>query len=227
LEDTRQKKGTLTIRMDGRWDIEDLLQVADLLKDSYAYFYVVAQSGSQDNKHLEDMIRDHFWGGKYSIHRINENLYRSIPKDHALKIKSIKYASPGAMEIMGVLGVLMAMAKVADAWLKTGGNFFDLYQRVEKYFKDRPQYTKPNQKIEVTENTSSDVDVARDLVFEFGKSLGYDQNECEKLIDIVGTPISALKFQVALARETRKIQALHRRGLLDLPTPPKSTNKND
>lgn len=120
--------------MDGRWDIEDLSALSDALKDSYAYFYVVQKAGQPGNARLEQMVADSFWNGSIPRWRLEELLYESIPDDDALKILSIRYASPGALTIAGILATLLLMAKVVKSWSDAVSSIVDTYEKVEKFF---------------------------------------------------------------------------------------------
>ncbi|PBB31107.1 hypothetical protein [Mesorhizobium sp. WSM3882] len=44
-----------------------------------------------------------------------------------------------------------------------------------------------------------------------------DEESTERIVAIVGNPVSALKFLVAMCNEARKLSALEREGLLKLP----------
>lgn len=213
--------GRLSIHMDGRWDIEDLFELSDALKDTYAYFFVVARAGSEDNEPLERLLADHFWRGQIGRWRVEQRLYNSIPGSHALKIASIRYASPGVMEVAGSLGVLLLMAKVANAWLDVGSRLVETYEKIEKFFRERKHLTRQRTQIKLDGETAYDVDKSRELMFELGKAMGYSDTECESILDMVGNPIAGLRLMVALAGETRKIADLSSRGLLKLPDMPK------
>lgn len=215
------KRGTLSIYMDGRWDIEDLLKLSDALKDTYAYFYAVGSAGGQQNIYLERMLTDHFWQGRGARWKLEEQLYGSIPREDALKIISIRYSSPGLMEIAGGLGALILMAKAANAWLDVGSKLVDTYTKIEKFFHERKHLQKPKLKFSLDSTLARDIDLARELMFELGDDMGYSNEDCEKILDLLSNPVAGLKFMVALAGETRKISALSEKGLLKLPRPPK------
>jgi len=123
------------------------------------------------------------------------------------------------MEIGGVLVVLLLLARVARAWIKTGDEFLTLWRRVEKFFDERKQLRRPPKTTQLDDDISAHSDAARKLVFEVGEHLGFDALSCEKLIEIVGNPISALKYLVAAGNEGRKLAHLEQTGLLQLPAP--------
>jgi len=79
------------------------------------------------------MLKRQFWSGDVDTRNFGLYLYRSIPQEESLKLKSFSYASPGAMEISGVLAVLLMLSKVAQSWIKTGDAFLSLWERIEKF----------------------------------------------------------------------------------------------
>jgi hypothetical protein len=123
------------------------------------------------------------------------------------------------MELAGYLGAVLLAARVAKAWIAAGGDFIDLWAKIEKFFDSRKSLRKPARKIELDDDIVLGSDEARKLVFDVGARLGFDPVSCEKLVEIVGNPISALKFLVAIGNEGRKLATLQENGLLQLPQP--------
>jgi hypothetical protein len=123
--------------------------------------------------------------------------------------------------VVGVLTVLGLMAGVATAWVKAGSGFIDLWAKVEKFFDDRKHLRRPKKKFELDDEITFDSDDARSLVFDVGMTLGFTHHSCDVLIGIVGNPISALKYLVAVGKEGRKMASLQKEGKLQLPAPPK------
>jgi len=109
---------------------------------------------------------------------------------------------------------------VARAWIKAGSELVDLWDKVDKFFQKRKDLRRPKKTILLDQQMAIGSDEARTLVFELGGKLGFDALSCERLIDIVGNPISTLKFLVAVGREGRKIATLDSNGLIKLPDTP-------
>ncbi|MDO9413821.1 MAG: hypothetical protein Q7T81_14735 [Pseudolabrys sp.] len=216
----QSRLGELRIPVDGEWDMEDLKQVSEGLSDTYGLFYPLVAEDEVVRERLQDALRDTFWSGNMDSRFLGERLYRQIPRDESLKLRSFHYSSPGAMTLAGVLSVLLLMAGVATAWIKVGSNFIDLWDKVEKFFKERKHLQKPGKETELDDAMMLDSDEARGLVFEVGGQLGFTDKSCEVLIGVVGNPISALKFLVCVGREGRKLSTMQREGKLALPAPP-------
>jgi hypothetical protein len=126
---TQSRIGTLTFEVDGEWDMEDLREVSESLFEAYALFYPLVAEQDDVRERLQDSLRKTFWSGNVDSRFIGEWLYRQIPRDETLRLKSFRYSSEGAMTVAGVLSVLAMMAWVARAWLTTGDRALDLWKK--------------------------------------------------------------------------------------------------
>jgi hypothetical protein len=211
--------GVIRLVVDGEWDMDDLRALSESLSETYGLFYPLVAEDEEVRKRLQDLLRKQFWSGDISTRHFGQYMYRAIPRDESLKLKSFNYASLGAMEIGGVLVVLLLLARVARAWIAAGDEFLGLWKKVEKYFDKTKTLKKPRRTFELDDEIILNTDEARVLVFEVGEKLGFDALSCDRLIAIIGNPISALKFLVAAGREGHKLAVLDQNGLLQLPSP--------
>ncbi|MCK1518624.1 hypothetical protein IVB22_40385 [Bradyrhizobium sp. 190] len=209
--------GIITIPVDGAWDIEDLRALSESLSETYGLFYPLLAQDEATRERLQELIRKQFWSGDIATRHFGQRLYRSVPNDEGLKLKSFRYASPGIMELTGVLMVLLLLSRVARSWIATGSAGIDLWKKVDAFFAKRKALRRPAKKFEMDDELADNSDDARELVYEAGKLLGFDGQTCNTLINITGNPISALKYLVAAANEARKLADLQNRGLLTLP----------
>jgi hypothetical protein len=109
---------------------------------------------------------------------------------------------------------------------KTGEAFLELWGKIDKFFEKRKQFKRPKRTFAIDEDLAIGTDEARTLVFELGAKLGFDALSCERLIEIVGNPISTLKYLVAVGNEGRKLAELEAAGLLKLPVLPERLSAN-
>ena len=87
--------GLVRIEVDGQWDISDLLDLSESLSESYGLFYplVAADDAVRDNLH--DHLRKKFWSGDIETRQFGRFLYKQIPAEEGLKLRSFSYSSPG------------------------------------------------------------------------------------------------------------------------------------
>ena len=209
--------GDVRIRVDGSWDISDLLSLSESLAESYGLFYPLVAEDDEVIDRLHGELRKKFWSGDTDTRHFGRVLYRQIPKEESLRLKSFSYSSPGSLEIAGILSCLWLLAKIAQGWLKAGDELLSLWVRVEKYFEHRKSLKRPRRETKVDADLADSVDEARSLCFEVGEKLGFDPISCEHLISITGNPISALKYLAVAGAEGRKLAELQKQGLLELP----------
>jgi hypothetical protein len=219
MAEAQTRVGVIRVSVHGDWDIEDLLALAESLAESYGLFYPLVAHDDLVRERLQDTLRKQFWSGDIETRQFGRYLYRSIPREDSLKIRSFHYSSPGALELAGVLVALLLAARVARAWLAVGTDFISFWEKIEKFFEKKKHLRRPKRRITLDSDMAISSDEARKLVFEVGEKLGFDALSCDKLIEIVGNPISALKYIVAAGNEGRKLATLEQQGLLRLPAP--------
>jgi hypothetical protein len=226
--------GPLRIPVDGQWDIQNLLALAQSMTDSYGLFYPLLAQDPITRTKLQSWLRQEFWSG--DPERMPQVLYTAIPSEEKLKLKSFRYASLGAIEFTGVLLVLLLLSRVARSYIQTGNDLVALLQRVEKYFERKRHLRRPRKQFTLDSDLSLDSEEARALVFEIAPKFGFDDVSCNKLIEIMGNPISTLKYLALVGREGRKLAVLQSEGLLELPqasteiallTSPATRNRED
>ncbi|TIV32267.1 MAG: hypothetical protein E5V90_03885 [Mesorhizobium sp.] len=209
--------GTIEISVDGAWDIQDLFHLSESLTESYGYFLPLVAQEEDVRAQLHSIVQGQFWRGDIETRRLGLFLYRQIPKAEGLRIKSFHYSSPGTLILVGILSALLLAARVSSKWVDVAEKMFDLYAKIDKYFAQRKKLVKPSRTTEVDEQLGLDLDEARVLLFELSDCLGFDEESTERIVAIVGNPVSALKFLVAMCNEARKLSSLEQAGLLKLP----------
>jgi hypothetical protein len=157
--------GEVSINVQGHWDISDLLSLSEIISESYGLFYPLVSENNEITERLHNSLRTTFWSVDVDVRHIGRILYRQIPSDEALKLKSFAYASPGSLELSGVLGCLWMLSRVARSWIKTGDDFLSLWARIEKFFGKRKDLKKTRRQIKLDAEMAISVDGARELCF--------------------------------------------------------------
>ncbi len=214
------RRGTFTIPVDGNWDIDDLRALSEALSETYGMFYPLVVTDEQAAERVHGLIQKRFWSGDMQTRHLGKILYEQIPDDDALKLKSFSYASPGAVTLLGILTVLWAAARCSRAWIAAGSELIELWKKADAFFAKKKSLRKAPRKNALDDEMGLNVDEARLLAFQIGHQIGFNEPAVERIIEISGNPITALKYMIAIANEARKIADLERNGLLKMPEPP-------
>ena len=210
--------GHFRLELGGKWDIEDLEELVEALRTSYAYFYWVMLDPDNVTEATRTLIIRHFWSQRWQVEQTASELYRRIPEQSRLELYSIHKASPGWIEVSGYVGAITMMAACASKWVKVTDEAFTLFKKVRQYFDDR-KLNPPPAKFDLDNMPGIDIDEARHLCFQYGDALGFSKKKIEDMIKLTGNPISTLRLLTNLAVEAKRMVKLANAGKLKLPKP--------
>lgn len=205
------------LAMDGEWDLDDLRSLTSAIRLSYAYFYWINQDAELIDSAVKSGIARYFWSGEYVGDRFAQTLYDRIPKGKRLKLASIHFASPGWIDLLGYLPVLLLLGGVANVWIRNFDRAFELFSKIESYFRDR-KLRKFREEGSIKDVDGSFVDEARALCFQYGNFLGLPDDRIEAIINLAANPIAALALLVAISNEARRLYTLQEQGKIKLPS---------
>ena len=138
-------------------------------------------------------------------------LYFAVPEAGRPYIQRFQYASPGVIEISAASAALIMISGCVRSWLKTVGDGFQIYKEIDDYFYRRRLRRIPRN-FDLDQLTPADIDKARELCFEMGRSLGIAAPTIERVLSLTGNPISGLKLFAQMAHETQRLANLDRSG---------------
>lgn len=210
------EQGQLRILMDGEWDLDDLRSLTSTIRLSYAYFYWVYQDPAYVDSAVSAGIQRYFWSGEYIGDRFAQTLYDHIPSKSHLRLVSMQFASPGWIELAGLVPVIAALGIVARIWIKNFDLAFDTFKKVDGYFSER-KLRDLRRTGSIEDIDGNFVDEARALCFEYGRHLGLQDNRINAVIDLAGNPIAALRLLVGMSSEARRLYQLQEQGKIKLP----------
>ncbi len=219
MENTSRSTGNhFRLELGGKWEIDDLEELVESLRTTYAYFYWAMLDPANVDEVTKTLIVRHFWSQRWQLEQTASELYHRIPHDARLELHSIHYASPGWIDVTGCFAAISAMAFCASRWIKVADEGFALFRKVKKYFDDR-KLNPPPPKFDLDNMPGKDIDEARALCFEYGEAMGLPKKKIAEMIDLTGNPISTLRLLTNLAVEARRMVKLDSKGKLKLPKP--------
>jgi hypothetical protein len=189
--------GRFKIEIERRWDIADLQEFSDSLLQTYGLLYLGLEGGGDlPLRHSKFVIMPDDW----NTFPWGHIFYRDVvPPKQRIKIKSFHYSSPGVIEVVAILSLLGLAARVVRAWARAGVEVLALLEKVKKFLSRLSR--------------RQEAAITQDLVFQFGLSLGFNEEDCAALIREAGT-IGALKVLVGVATQGQRLAQLEQQGKL-------------
>jgi len=190
--------GRFKIEIERRWDIADLQELSDSLLQTYGLLYLGLEGGGDlPLRHSKFVIMPDDWNTFPWGHIFYIDV---VPPKQRIKIKSFHYSSPGLIEVVAILSLLALTARVVRAWARAGDAVLALLEKVKKLLSRHRR-------------SRQDSEITQDLVFEFGLSLGFNEEECATLIKEAET-IGALRVLVLVATQGQRLAQLEQQGKL-------------
>jgi hypothetical protein len=119
--------------LDSEWDLEDLATFPAKYLQSYSFIYFF-DSYTEENKTkiIDDALINYPWKGGYSYTNIYYMLQSRLPKEDKPKVKSIKYASPGWLDLSLNYGVALQVAQAVAIIITSGVASAKAYRAIQK-----------------------------------------------------------------------------------------------
>ena len=99
MEQVNPNSRRFRMELGGQWEIDDLEELVESLRTSYAYFYWAMLDPDSVDEATKSLIVRHFWSQRWQLEQTASELYRRIPEPARLQLASIHYASPGWIEL--------------------------------------------------------------------------------------------------------------------------------
>lgn len=99
-------EGSVTVGIDGRWDIQDLADYPQKLAAPYAFLYGLKKTIISHVEAKKDLFIRYPWRGGFSTVNFYRDLYALIPPVHRVIVEKIKYASPGEIQLQADSAVI-------------------------------------------------------------------------------------------------------------------------
>lgn len=105
------------VPIDGDWFVHDLDRFSNVYSQLYAFFYCTKPQFITDIGQRVHRFLVSPWKGGYSRINLFEALQRMVPSIHDLKIKEMRYASPGEIKIEALASVGASITEAVTRYL--------------------------------------------------------------------------------------------------------------
>lgn len=207
--------GLFRVRMDMRWELEDLYSFPRAFEQAYFAYYSLFRF---DDYYVEERIAHAYssypWRGGYSAVNFYNQLKYSMPKSERPTIISISYASPGWMDLNLIqeigLNVGIVVASVCGSIRLMNGTYNSIYKGLQ----DRKLTQIKIQKEEFS-LAKEHYDFLREANMEMGKILKL--NDIDAINEKTGNELRTLKILLSIYRRVRTLAEYRLQGKAKLP----------
>ncbi len=188
------------IPIDGEWTLEDLYTFPRTYEQCYFLYYALnPDNWIHDTERIDYAYGAYPWQGGYSAVNFYNQLKWAVPPRYRPRIISIRYASPGWLELFLVQIVARSLERTVKSVCNSINTFNDTYNKVYKDLQGR-KLLKVKTEHEIRGLNKEDQSICESHVREIGKILGIDADEIIKHTD---SPLKALKILLSLYRRVR------------------------
>jgi hypothetical protein len=212
LETTKTK-----LRLDGSWNLEELSEATKDYIQLYGFAYSLLPDLPAARRSEVDHIYGKFpWRGGYSTVNFFNQLFHKIPPKFRPDVESIRYASPGYIELQEVLVVAVSVAAIVKTVCSSIGMAHDTYRKIQKSSVEH-KLTKidlTNKELDLTQRQLTFCETeSKKLVKLFGLTEAQDA-----LLDVLveGNPIAKLKILLSVYRRVEPLAEKQAAGKLNI-----------
>jgi hypothetical protein len=206
------------LELDNRWELEELSRTSSAYTQLYSFFYSILPN-TYENNEIRILYAHLPWRGGYSTVNFFYSVHKLIPSTHRPQIQRIHYASPGFIELAGVISVAslvaFAVSKVSTA-LTTANQ---TYRQIQQGIRDnRLNQLKAN--IEELQLTTQQAAYTEKACRQLIQTLGINPEQDQILeVRTKGNKVMKLKFLMSVYRRTEKLAEKQAEGKLKVRNP--------
>jgi hypothetical protein len=203
--------GDYVLPIDQRWNLADLSgfpRVYEQIYDFLASFYIPKLHGvsDEDDTGISYIFRSFPWQGGYSAVNFYNSLRSKTPRAWRPTIRSIHYASPGAIELTMAATVAFSLKTIVGHVVAAAE---EINKRYGKGIIDRKL-----QKIKIREKEleldKADVRFAIESSEALAKALGFE--DLAALHRRTGNPVASLRILLSFYRRVRSLSSFVKSG---------------
>ncbi|SFP24459.1 hypothetical protein SAMN05216601_107146 [Ectopseudomonas composti] len=127
--------GKIEIKLDKRWELQDFSVVTKEYVQLYSFFYVL--KCVNEGLYVGLDFSTYPWGGGYSVVNFFKGSYGLTPEKYRLQVTKIQYASPGFIELSGVISVATDVSILVSALCASALALNKTYDTIVKSYHSR------------------------------------------------------------------------------------------
>lgn len=211
--DEAYKINTYKINIDGDWTLVDFYKFPHVYSQVYSLLYSLQFFEQVDKKRLEATYQSFPWAGGFSAVNFYNGLYRLIPKTYKPVVVSIRYSSPGWIELSLAIGVAIGLKQivkhVATMALEVNSAYDQIYKDMQKR-----KLLSLDVKSKELNHSKEELKFIEESSESFAKLLGF--NGTKEITKLTQNRLATLKILLSFYRRIRTLKEFEDKEKLQL-----------
>lgn len=211
------EQGRYAVGLDGKWLLEDFSEFSRKLEQVYfATEALFPHLRHADQHRIDSAFRNFPWRGGFSVVNLYRRLKSSTPHDARPDVLSIKYASPGAIELLLNLPTIIQISASIASIIATAGAGHKLYHSIHKGLQER-KLLRLDVRMRELEVQRDEYEFVLRSAREIADFLGIEK--IEELHERTGHPLTTLKVLLSYYRRLSDLADFQEEGMANFPLP--------
>jgi hypothetical protein len=206
----RSRHGTQRLTLDGEWTLFEFSQFARTYSQSYSVLYTLdptirLDADDEEIGYIRHLYNAFPWRGGYSAVNFYEALRHRVPEEDRPTIKSIRYESPGWIELSLVVGIALSIKTIIKAFTASTKELNSTYHEIYTGMQNR-KLTELDIKRKQIELTRDQRRFALESAEELAERMHFEH--MAQLTELSDNEVAALKILLSLYRRLRELEKI-------------------
>lgn len=203
------------IQIDGDWTLRDLYEFPRVYSQLYSFLYVLEFSSPDDlyDERVDSAFRSHPWRGGFSAVNFYSQLGYIVPDRDRPTINSIRYSSPGWLELTLAVAIATNIERLVESFTKSGKHINSLYKEIYEGLHERRLMRVKVKRQEIALRRDQ-IRFAEESAKSLSQLLGF--KNLEELHYLTQNPLATLKILLSLYRRVRTLAKYESKGKANL-----------
>lgn len=208
---------TYKIDIDGNWTLVDLYEFPHTYSQVFALTFSLYNWADIDDEKRKMTFASHPWRGGYSAVNFYQYLQQNIPRQSRLKLISLKYGSPGWIELgtdlgMG-LGVTLLIRNFIATFVRSASQLNSLYHEIYKGLQDRKLLRLEVKRAQLGLQ-KEEMKFVETSAKQLAEMMGF--KNLQQINALTGNPLATLKILLSFYRRVKKLAEYEKNGKANL-----------
>ena len=202
------------IELDKRWELKDFAVLTKEYLQLYGIFYTLSMDDLRDRYDEETGEGVYLgystmpWEGGHSVVNFIRSVSSSVPDEHRPLVKQIKYASPGFIELSGVIEVAWQIAHLVSAISFSILASNKVYDKVMRDYRRREWSKLKSEQLRL-KNKQLEIQCIEEACILLKATMNFSDEQFDKLLSLAGSDeLVQLKMLLAIYRRALPLAEL-------------------